>query len=130
MVDPIVCPESAIESANIRNSVGKPNQKRSNPKSNKLVCESTIESSNRRNFIKRAALTTAAVGVGGSLLSKAAIPNSSARSTSCPCGCNLIAQLSVVVDKLEYCDGVLNDAGGKVYFGNGSVNCSTAIGSA
>ena len=49
------------------------------------ICpESTIESANRRNFIRKAALATAAVGVGSTLplLSKDVLPTSSAVSNA------------------------------------------------
>jgi len=47
------------------------------------VCpESTIESANRRSFIRRAVLLTAGAGIGGSILGRSAvIPESSASST-------------------------------------------------
>lgn len=72
--------------------------------SSTAVCpESTIESANRRNFIKKAALATAAVGVGGVLLDKSlsVLPESSAGSasvapvcTNTP-GCNAGGSLAV-----------------------------------
>jgi hypothetical protein len=54
--------------------------------------ESTIESANRRNFIKKAALTTAAAGVGSTFLAKSIVPDSSATS----CACNISANCVVV----------------------------------
>jgi hypothetical protein len=69
----------------------------------KAVCpESTIESANRRSFIRKAAAVTAAVGVGGILLegTKSVLPESSADSansnvtTDTACS-NVIGQLAV-----------------------------------
>jgi hypothetical protein len=57
--DRAVCPESTLESANARNKVPVKASNRSNS-----ACESTIESSLRRDFIKRAALVTAAGAAG------------------------------------------------------------------
>jgi hypothetical protein len=50
-----------------------------------IVCpESTIESANRRNFIKKAAIATAAVGIGSTALGKSLIvPESNAASAAC-----------------------------------------------
>ncbi len=53
---------------------------------NNAVCpESTIDSAPRRDFIKKAALATAAVAVGGTIIGKGAIPQSNASSSLC-CG--------------------------------------------
>lgn len=54
-----------------------------NPNDASAVCpESTIDSANRRNFIKKAALATAAIGVAGVFLGDGKIiPESSAAST-------------------------------------------------
>jgi hypothetical protein len=60
----IVCPESTIESANKRSSIGTSQNGRSFKNAG---CESTIESSLRRDFIRRAALITAAAGVVGAV---------------------------------------------------------------
>ncbi len=70
-----VCPESSIESANQRNFLRakvapssrciRENQV-AGKNCNKFACESTVESSPRRDFIKRAALLTAA-GAAGAL---------------------------------------------------------------
>jgi hypothetical protein len=62
--DTVVCPESTIESAYSRNSQ-KPVSEQSR---DKFVCESTLESANRRDFIRKSALITAAAaaaGIGG-----------------------------------------------------------------
>jgi hypothetical protein len=66
--------------------------------------ESTIESSPRRNFIRKAALATAAVGVGGVLLGKNVVPESSA---ACTKSCIVIACNSVVVDNAGLNRGIL-----------------------
>ena len=103
-----VCPESTIESAVQRNAPPKkvaPSLSNSNDKStskggSKLVCESTIDSANRRGFLKKAALFGAAAAVGTTLLGSKIIPESSASSCTkgssahpdsnvfycCPCG--------------------------------------------
>ncbi len=53
--------------------------------SNTVCPESTIESANRRDFVRKAVAVTAAAGVGGILLgSGRIIPNSSAKSNCCP----------------------------------------------
>jgi hypothetical protein len=49
-----------------------------------LCPESTIESAKRRNFIKKATLTAAAVGIGGTVLGKSVLPESSAKSSRRP----------------------------------------------
>ena len=76
-----VCPESTIESANVKNYVLKADTKQSDSNKN-LRCESTIESANRRNFVKRATIVTALAGVGSTILSKNIVPGSSASSYS------------------------------------------------
>lgn len=49
-----------------------------------FVCpESTIESANRRIFIKKAALATAGAGISGTLIGRRVIPESSANSNAC-----------------------------------------------
>jgi len=70
----VIVPESTIESASNNRATGAPK-----PRSN-FRCESTVHSGLRRNFIKNAALATAAVGIGGSLLGKNILPQSAARS--------------------------------------------------
>ncbi len=80
---------------------------------NSPVCpESTIESANRRNFIRQAAMVTAAVGVGGALVDGARniIPDSSASSATCGTFCN------VFVKKEARVCGLLN-LGGDATFG-------------
>ena len=70
MKDSTVCPESTLESASVRNSVREPGLKQTGAKNNKLACESSIESANRRGFIKNAAMVTAAAAVGGTVRAK------------------------------------------------------------
>jgi hypothetical protein len=61
-----------------------------------VVCpESTLESAPRRNFVRKAALATAAAGIGGVLLGKNLVPESSA---ACTKSCIVIACNSMVVD--------------------------------
>jgi hypothetical protein len=49
--------------------------------SDKTVCpESTVESANRRNFVRKVAVLSAAAGVGSTLLAKSIVPESSASS--------------------------------------------------
>jgi hypothetical protein len=64
-----------------------------------VVCpESTIESANRRNFIRKAALAATAAGVGGALLGRrTAIPASSASSAVCTCRVNAYSCCFVAV---------------------------------
>lgn len=103
--------------------------------SEKAVCpESTIESANRRNFVKRAALTATAVGVGSTLLAGNILPGASAKSNSpkthfcCICtgkldatsvySCNLGIFDNVYLDISEYCNGNPNHGiTGELYFG-------------
>jgi hypothetical protein len=87
-----VCPESTIESANMRNPVRKHAPVQSGD--NKFVCESTIESANRRNFVKKAAIAAAAIGVGSTLLGSR-LPTSSARSNSYVQSCVAIFERNV-----------------------------------
>ncbi len=89
-----------LESGPLENKAGVQcdgNDKRDTPEA--FVCpESTIESAKRRNFIKQAALVTAAAGIGGVLLGKSLIPESSASSAlvsvTTP-GCNKSGRLAV-----------------------------------
>jgi hypothetical protein len=102
-----VCPESTVESAAQRSSRSAP---RANPRTpGQLVCESTIESAPRRNFIRKAALTAVAAGAGASLLGSAVIPESSARSAANVCGTNVIAACCVVVNHANTNKGLLGD---------------------
>ncbi len=97
-----VCPESTIESAIQRNPPPRkvvPPVSNSNDKSlfkgeSKLACESTIDSANRRGFLKKAALFGAAAAVGGTLLGSKIIPESSA--TSCTKGSSIHPESHVV----------------------------------
>ncbi len=57
-----------------------------NSNANSVCPESTIESANRRNFMKAAAVTTAAVGLGATLLGETLLPKSSAKTAECTFG--------------------------------------------
>ena len=76
-----VVPESTIESANRKQL---PASTLKQLKDNR-GCESKIDSSLRRDFIKRAAIATAAVGIGGAFLGKNFVPESSATSIGVFC---------------------------------------------
>ena len=87
-----VCPESTIESAVQRNAppkkvvprVSNSNDKSTSKEESKLACESTIDSANRRGFLKKAALIGTAAAVGSTFLGSRIVPESSA--TSCTKG--------------------------------------------
>jgi len=83
----IVSPDSAIESATRRSSIRITSPSNRSYKNSR--CESTIESSLRRDFIKKAALITAAAGVSGAIvaqpLTAKILPKSEAAD-----GCTLI----------------------------------------
>jgi hypothetical protein len=104
-----VCPESSIGSAVERNLAQKrlPSQK---DNAKKLACESTIDSANRRSFIKNAALTTLGAAAAGGLVAgidrKKLAPASSAKSESeiCSCGGNFLSYICVGT-RLEPCTG-------------------------
>jgi hypothetical protein len=102
------CPESTVESADQRN---KPLDRKSselaeirnNSRSNSSVpCESTIESANRRNFIRKAAMVTAAAAVGSTVLGGKMVPESSAKTAACSC---LSSPHAVYVDTSCSCNG-------------------------
>jgi hypothetical protein len=58
------------------------------PKKSAISPESTIDSANRRSFLRKTALLGASVGVGGALLGNNEIlPRASARSAGSVCGC-------------------------------------------
>ena len=83
-------------------------------KNESFVCpESTIESANRRNFIRKAAIASTALAVGGSLGGKNLIPQSSASSDSY-CGvflkCNFISWGDVIIDLKNQNNGFLCSA--------------------
>jgi len=101
----VVCPESTIESANQRNNIQTTLQSSelgSKTKKN-LVCESTIESSPRRSFIRKAALATAAVGIGslalGSVVGKGPLNIPTSSASGCEGNlveaCNLVARNNI-----------------------------------
>ncbi len=69
------------------------------PNNTGAVCpESTIESANRRNFIKKAALASAAIGIGSTLSNASIIPRSSASSYGAPVVACTSAACGVAVD--------------------------------
>jgi hypothetical protein len=101
----VVCPESTIESANTRNIQRTHAIEDSSGKN--FRCESTLDSAPRRDFIRKAALVTAAAGAGGLLLGKtpllgnrqALVPESSA-SVCCTtiAGCTVSARNCLFAD--------------------------------
>jgi hypothetical protein len=103
--DSFVCPESAVESANQRNKPLVPKSSeltriQDSSGSGSVPCESTIESANRRDFIRKAAVMTAAAGIGGVLLGSGNIvPKSAAKSAYC-CRCCTVLGLCLLVDSL------------------------------
>ena len=64
----------------------------------KSGCESTIESSQRRGFIRKAAMAAAAVGVGTALLGKSLAPESSAVSPLTTQDCFIVANYDLSTD--------------------------------
>ncbi len=97
--------------------------------SNEAVCpESTIESANRRNFIRKAAAVTAAVGVGGILLDRESIlPESFADKidsktvTTDTYDCNLAGNMAIFNGESD-----VTGANCKIGYMSGT-NCCTAI---
>jgi hypothetical protein len=74
----------------------------------KIVCpESTIDSAPRRDFVRKAALTAAGVGVGAAVLGKGVLPKVSASSDcdGCHIFCNIFAGCSVYADEANICTG-------------------------
>jgi hypothetical protein len=71
------------------------------------VCpESTLESANRRGFIRKAAIATAAAGIGSSLLGKNLVPDSSAKSSTCSYfACNSVYVDRALKNNGNPCDG-------------------------
>ena len=115
-----VCPESTIESAVQRNAppkkvvppVSNSNDKSTSKGESKLACESTIESSLRRNFVRGALATAAAVGIGstvlgGTVLGRRASVSSSASSRPDFACCFIGANWGVGVDAGAHNDGRL-----------------------
>jgi hypothetical protein len=69
-------------------------------KEKQTVCpESTVESANRRNFIRKAATMTAATGISGALIgARGILPNSSAKTDTGPirgCCCTICGGIAV-----------------------------------
>jgi hypothetical protein len=82
------------------------------------VCpESTLESANRRNFIRKAAVVTAAATVGTGLLSKSiAIPESSAAASTCTTfPCSILVHDNVWVDQGNLNNGSSLHSGGLIF---------------
>lgn len=79
-------------------------------KNEPFVCpESTIESANRRNFIKKAAMGTAAVAIGSTLIGSNAFPQSSAFAPETVyVKCNFISTGDVLVDWKNLNNGTLS----------------------
>ncbi len=105
MNNPPVCPESTIDSAGERTR-RRPGAKVPNVNANNsatLACESTIESANRRSFIKKAAFATAALGIGSALSAGNIVPRSSAASNKCCSG--YFVTNSIVVDPCNLNNG-------------------------
>jgi hypothetical protein len=114
--DPSVNPESTIESSMDRDAVPNrisdayPNSRAKGRDSVKhLACESTIESANRRSFIRKAAIATAAVGIGSTVIGDRFLPNASAKSnspnkTDC-CSCHITGSLTICNVGSKSCSG-------------------------
>jgi hypothetical protein len=87
------------------------------------VCpESTIDSAPRRDFIRRAALTAAGVGVGATVLGKSVLPQTSASSLCCPSPCFI----NLNVENCERVDNNNNNSGlllPGVFFGQRCIVC-------
>jgi hypothetical protein len=101
------CPESTVESADQRNKplVRKSpelTEIRNNSRNGSVPCESTVESANRRNFIRKAAMVTAAAVVGSTVLGAKMVPESSAKTAACSC---LSSPDAVYVDTSCSCNG-------------------------
>ena len=120
----VLCPESTLKSANTKSpclGAAPKNSAKRDVSKDKFACESTIGSALRRDFLKKAALVTAAVGVGGALLGGKMIPESSATAANIGANC-------LVVD-----DGTQNNGTWCTTLGNshvlsfGAANCSPTI---
>jgi hypothetical protein len=104
--------------------VRKPDRKQGSGEVNKLLCESTIESANRRNFIKKAAAITAVTAVGATVLTKDVnlIPVSSARSQErCSCGCFCSVHIDIFGHNNATCHAY------SLRFGGAGCNTETGI---
>ncbi len=76
-------------------------------KSNETVCpESSIDSANRRTFIRKAVAMTAAAGIGATLLGKNVLPESSAGSATCIVSCDVQVNDCLVVDNAGQNTGI------------------------
>jgi hypothetical protein len=95
--DRLVC-ESGIKSANTTNYIQRPALEENTSNSG---CESAINSWRRRDFVKKAVIGTAAVGIGGLLLGKNVVPQSSAFN------CSIESSRSIVVDNSDGNEGTI-----------------------
>lgn len=102
----IVCPESTVESANLRNYGY---ERRVENKSSKPIvsrisagaiagCESTLDSSIRRSFVKGALATAAAIGIGATVLGGTGIGQRIVPASSASSCCFVNAHCSVIAD--------------------------------
>jgi hypothetical protein len=90
----------------------------------RTVCpESTLESANRRHFIKKAAAVTAAAGIGTSLIDKGLIPESNARSACFCTFCYVNVSDCVLVGVSKSCVPFTGKCTQAVYVANNS-GCS------
>lgn len=102
----IGCPESTIESARERDRTlaNSGNKISGNPRNRPL-----IESTNRRGFVKKAALATVAAAAGSTVLGRQIIPQSTAEKAGpnlcCPFPSYLCVKYSVSVDRCNACNG-------------------------
>jgi hypothetical protein len=101
--------------------------------SDRVCPESTIESANRRNFIKKATLVAASTAVGSSIIGSKIFPESSATkfSPNCcgeKCFSTVTTKFSVNVDHADFCNGSGFSAisGGALIFGQCLGFCKTA----
>ena len=129
-----VCPESTIESG-IRRARGSRLSAKvpgnANPNSpTTLVCESTIESANRRGFIKKTILATAAAAVGSTIVGSKLLPESTAsKLPNSGCFCAVSICFGLIVDKANYCNGNNPYLCGMIVLGGGYCPPPSVIGS-
>jgi hypothetical protein len=140
------CPESTIESApnSGRIFVRKPapsndqfvdNNNQVSEGAGQFACGSTVQSAARRNFIQKAALATAAVGLGTSVFGGNILKTSSARSdkpncTNCIC-CTFNLRGSICVTNGPYDTGLCGNCCGdhrRTIIVRNAKTCNTARG--
>lgn len=81
--NPLVCPESSVDSASRRNDSSRRGNASEDLRSCKLVTrESTLESAPRRDFLRKAAFAGVAAGFGSTIVGEKLLPSSFA-TTSC-----------------------------------------------